>query len=61
MPSEDERPIRRGDRAFLFRLVGGAGVVVLLAVLILGLLDKSRLGSCAARGFEQVTDPPSSH
>lgn len=61
MQGEDDAPIRKGDRGFLFRLLGGAGVVVLLAVLVLGLLDKSRLGSCAARGFEQVTDAPSSH
>ena len=60
MPGEDERPIRKGDRAFLFRLLGGAAVVVLLGILVLGLLDKSRLGSCAARGFLQVTETPSS-
>ena len=60
MVDEDEPPIRRGDRGFLFRLIGAAGVVILLAVLVLGLLDRSRLGGCAARGFEQVTDPPAS-
>jgi len=56
----DERPIRRGDRGFLVRLAGGAALVVLLGVLVLGLIDRSRLGSCAARGFEQLTDEPAS-
>jgi hypothetical protein len=42
------------------RLIGAAGVVVLLAVLVLGLLDNSKLGTCAARGFQQITDPPPS-
>jgi hypothetical protein len=56
----DHQPIRKGDRGFLFRLLGGAGVVVLLTILVLGLLDQSRLGSCAARGFLEVTDVPSS-
>ena len=60
MGNGNDRPIRKGDKAFLLRLIGGVGVVVLLSVLVLGLLDKSRLGSCAARGFLQVTDPPSS-
>ena len=60
MVDEDEPPIRRGDRGFLFRLIGAGGVVILLAVLVLGLLDRSRLGSCAAQGFEQVTDAPPS-
>ena len=60
MGTGDDQPIRKGDRGFLFRLLGGAAVVVLLGVLVLGLLDKSRLGSCAARGFFQVTEPPSS-
>ena len=60
MGNGDDRPIGKGDRGFLFRLIGGVGVVVLLGVLILGLLDKSRLGGCAARGFLQVTDTPSS-
>jgi hypothetical protein len=60
MGNADNRPIRKGDRGFLFRLLGGAAVVILLAILVLGLMDQSRLGSCAARGFLQVTDPPSS-
>jgi len=60
MGSGDEGPIRKGDRGFLFRLIGGAALVALLAILVLGLLDKSRLGSCAARGFQDVTDAPSS-
>ena len=60
MGNGDDRPIRKGDRGFLFRLIGGAALVALLAILVLGLLDKSRLGSCAARGFQDVTDAPSS-
>lgn len=60
MGDSDERAIRKGDKGFLFRLLGGVGVVVLLAILILGLLDESRLGSCATEGFRQVTDVPSS-
>ena len=60
MGSGEDRPIRRGDRGFLLRLIGAAGVVVLLAVLVLGLLDNSKLGTCAAHGFQQVTDPPPS-
>jgi hypothetical protein len=60
MGSGNEGPIRRGDKGFLFRLIGGVGVVVLLGVLVLGLLDKSGLGGCAARGFLQVTAPASS-
>jgi hypothetical protein len=60
MRGTEEGPIRKGDRGFLLRLVGGAGVIVLLAVLVLGLLDDSRLGSCAARGFLQITETPSS-
>ena len=60
MGDGDERPIRRGDRAFLFRMFGGVALVVLLGILVLGLLDRSRLGSCAARGFLEVTETPSS-
>ena len=60
MRTSGDRPIRKGDRGFLFRLIGGVAVVILLGVLVLGLLDKSRLGSCAARGFLQVTDPGAS-
>ncbi len=60
MGASEDRPIRKGDKGFLFRLLGGAAVVLLLSVLVLGLLDKSRLGSCAARGFLQVTETPSS-
>jgi hypothetical protein len=60
MGNGDDRPVRKGDRGFLFRLLGGAAVVVLLAILVLGLLGQSRLGSCAARGFLQLTDTPSS-
>jgi hypothetical protein len=57
---ENDERIRKGDRGFLLRLVGGVGVAVLLALLVLGVLDDSRLGSCAARGFLQTTDAPSS-
>ena len=60
MKGHDDDPIQKGDRAFLLRLVGTAAVVVILAVLVLGLLDRSRLGSCAARGFLQITETPSS-
>ena len=60
MGNGDEGPIRKGDKSFVFRLIGGVGVVILLGVLVLGILDKSNLGSCAARGFLQVTDTPSS-
>ncbi len=60
MTDAEERPIRKGDRAFLFRLAGGAALVALLATLVLGLLDKSRLGSCATHGFRQLTGAPSS-
>ena len=60
MGGEDDPPIRKGDKGFLFRLIGGVGIVVLLGALVLGLLDRSRLGGCAARGFLQVTDTPSS-
>lgn len=61
MGSSEDRRIRRGDRGFLFRLIGGTAVVVLLGILVLGLLDRSTLGSCAARGFEELTADPSSH
>lgn len=60
MGGENDERIRKGDRGFLLRIVGGVGVAVLLALLVLGVLDDSRLGSCAARGFLQVTDAPSS-
>jgi len=50
-----KRPIHKGDRGFLLRLIGGAALVVLLGALVLGLLDRSRLGSCAAHGFLEVT------
>ena len=54
------RPGGGGDKGFLLRLLGGATLVFLLAVLVLGVLDRSRLGSCAARGFLQVTQEPGS-
>jgi hypothetical protein len=60
MGNADDGPIRKGDRGFLFRLLGGVGVVIVLAIVVLGLLDQSRLGNCAARGFLEVTDTPSS-
>ena len=60
MGGADDQRIRKGDRGFLLRLIGAAAVVVLLTVLVLGILDDSRLGSCAARGFLQLTDTPSS-
>ncbi len=60
MERGEDRPSRKGDKGFLFRLVGGVAIVVVLGVLVLGLLDRSQLGSCAARGFLQVTDTPSS-
>ena len=56
----DEGPIRGGDKAFLVRLIGGVAVVFLLGAMVLALLDRSRLGTCAARGFEQLTDAPPS-
>ena len=59
MGNEEDQRIRKGDRGFLLRLVGGVGVVVLLGVLVLGVLERSSLGSCAARGFFQVTETPS--
>jgi hypothetical protein len=61
MTNGQDRPIRTGDRGFVLRLVGGVGVVVLLAFLVLGVLDSSRLGSCTARGFLQIAEPGSSH
>ena len=60
MGGENDERIRKGDRGFLLRIVGGVGVAVLLALLVLGVLDDSRLGSCAARGFLQITDAPPS-
>ena len=60
MGSGDDGPIRKGDRGFILRLAGGVGVFILLAVLVLGLLDRSNLDGCAARGFFQVTETPSS-
>ncbi len=56
---EDE-PTRSGDRGFVLRLIGAAVVVVVLAVLVLGVLDSSNLGNCAARGFLEVTETPTS-
>jgi hypothetical protein len=58
--SGDEQRIRRGDRGFLLQLLGALAVVFVLALLVLGVLGKSRLGSCAARGFLQVTETPPS-
>ena len=60
MEGREHEPIRKGDRGFLFRLIGGAGVVVFLGIFVLSILDDSKLGSCAARGFQQVTDAPPS-
>jgi hypothetical protein len=60
MRGTEDGPIRKGDRGFLLRLIGAAAIVVLVAVLVLGVLDGSRLGSCAARGFLQITETPSS-
>ena len=60
MAAPDDQPIRKGDKGFLFRLFGGVCLVILLGVLVLGLLDRSQLGGCAARGFLQITDPPAS-
>jgi hypothetical protein len=57
MTSGKDRPIRTGDRGFVLSLAGGVGVAILLAFLVLGVLDSSRLGSCAARGFLQITEP----
>jgi hypothetical protein len=56
----DQNRIRRGDLGFLLKLLGAVVLVFLLALLILGFLDNSRFGSCAARGFLQVTETPSS-
>jgi hypothetical protein len=60
MASGDHEPIRKGDRGFLFRLIGGAAIVLFLSILVLSVLDNSKLGSCAAHGFQQVTDAPAS-
>lgn len=60
MAGADDQQIRKGDRGFVLRLIGAAAVVVLLTVLVLGILDDSELGSCASRGFLQLTEPPSS-
>lgn len=60
MSRGEDRPARSGDRGFVMRLVGAALVVVVLAFLVLGVLDSSNLGNCAARGFFQVTETPSS-
>jgi len=60
MTGADDQRIRKGDRSFVLRLIGAGAVVVFLAVLVLGVLDDSRLGSCAARGFLQLTETPSS-
>ena len=56
---EDEPP-RSGDWAFVLRLLGAAVAIVVLAVLVLGVLDRSNLGNCAARGFLDVTETPTS-
>jgi hypothetical protein len=56
---EDE-PIGRGDRAFVLRLLAASILVAVLSFVALGVLDSARLGDCAARGFLQVTEPPSS-
>ncbi len=58
MSRGEDEPIRRGDRGFVLRLVGAALVVVLLGFLVLGVLDSSNLGNCAARGFLEVTETP---
>ncbi|KPK14914.1 MAG: hypothetical protein AMJ62_11400 [Myxococcales bacterium SG8_38] len=60
MGDGEEKRLRRGDLRFLMRICGAVALVVLLAVLVLGVLDRSRLGSCAARGFLEVTETPSS-
>ena len=61
MSNGDDRPIRRGDRGFLLRLVGGGVVVLVLAVLLMDVLDSTDFGGCAARSFDQVTESPPSH
>ncbi|MEM7434756.1 MAG: hypothetical protein AAF436_06350 [Myxococcota bacterium] len=61
MAEGDGDPIRRGDRGFLVRLVGGGLAVIVLAILLLNVLDSSNLGGCASRGFDQVTETPPSH
>jgi hypothetical protein len=58
--NRDEQGIRKGDRGFLFQLLGALALVFVLALLVLGVLNESSLGSCAARGFLQVTETPSS-
>ncbi|MEM9729425.1 MAG: hypothetical protein AAF997_12625 [Myxococcota bacterium] len=60
MSNGDERPIRRGDRAFVLRLLGGSLGVLLIAILLLNVLDTTDFGGCAARGFNQVTESPPS-
>jgi hypothetical protein len=56
MGEGDEQRVRKGDRGFLLRLAGAVAVVFVLAFLLLTVLDRSRLGSCTARGFFQVTE-----
>ena len=56
MSSGDERPIRRGDRGFVLRLLGGGLAIVAIAVVLLDVLDSTDFGGCAARGFEEVTE-----
>jgi len=52
--------IRKGDRGFLLRLLGAGLIVVLGSILLFDVLDSSNLGGCAARGFLEVTETPSS-
>ncbi|MGD8316285.1 MAG: hypothetical protein PVH76_00990 [Myxococcales bacterium] len=58
MSGSDPNRIPRGDPGFLLKLLGGVALFLLAAALILGVLDKSSVGSCAARGFFQVTETP---
>ena len=60
MSSGDERPIRRGDRGFVLRLLGGGLAVLVIALLLMDVLDSTDLGGCAARSFDQVTETPPS-
>jgi len=38
--------------------LGGLALFLVAGALILGALDRSKLGNCAARGFFQVTETP---
>lgn len=47
--------LRKRDKAFLLRIALRIGVVVLLGVWLVLSMDGSEIGSCAARGFGNLT------